>query len=160
MNKEAKSTLIRRIKKPAESEVRQILDIQEKCHLSRWSESDYYEEGLRSHSIFLIAETEFQIVGFMIVRISQTEFTETEADLLNFGVLPDFRRRGIGEGLYKTLRRKLLQLNVKKIWLEVRKSNENALRFYFGRGFQIVQSRKNFYSAPTEDGLLMKLEIG
>lgn len=39
--------------------------------------------------------------------------------------------------------------------LEVRQSNENAIRLYSNAGFVKVGERKNYYSEPAENAILM-----
>ena len=40
------------------------------------------------------------------------------------------------------------------ITLEVRESNKNAIALYESEGFEKVGVRKNFYSFPTENGII------
>ena len=47
--------------------------------------------------------------------------------------------------------------DVNSFYLEVRKSNENAISLYQKNGFKICGERKNFYKNPTENALLMCL---
>jgi len=41
------------------------------------------------------------------------------------------------------------------VWLEVRRSNESALRLYEREGFELVRVRKGYYP-PREDALIMR----
>lgn len=45
-----------------------------------------------------------------------------------------------------------------KWYLEVRESNLGAISFYEKLGFERVGIRKNFYTAPTENAVLMALQ--
>ena len=47
------------------------------------------------------------------------------------------------------------QAGVASCFLEVRKSNVRALALYESMGFQRVGTRRNFYEAPVEDGIVM-----
>jgi ribosomal-protein-alanine N-acetyltransferase len=42
------------------------------------------------------------------------------------------------------------------IVLEVRASNEAAIRLYSARGFEKIGVRRNFYNNPREDALIMR----
>ena len=44
---------------------------------------------------------------------------------------------------------------VRQFSLEVRSSNVSAQSLYLQQGFEIAGTRKNFYTHPTEDGLVM-----
>ncbi len=148
----------RRIELLSETEARQISQIGEDCRLARWSQTDYQNEPNRRDSIFLVAETANGCVGFLVARI--TGSIVVEADLLNMGVLNDYRKHGIGRELFEQFVNELSKAGGRAVWLEVRRSNDDAIRFYREKKFQIIQARKNFYSNPTEDALVMKLEIG
>jgi ribosomal-protein-alanine N-acetyltransferase len=41
------------------------------------------------------------------------------------------------------------------ITLEVRESNESAINFYDSQGFEKIAVRKNYYSNPIENAVLM-----
>ena len=66
-----------------------------------------------------------------------------------------WRRRGIGQMLLTDLLGKAAGRNVKRIFLEVRVSNEAALALYSQAGFQIIDKRKNYYEKPKEDAYIM-----
>ncbi len=148
------------LKTPSSEEILNIKQIEIDCRLSEWSLLDYQTESEREDSIFLVGKSEENIVAFLIARFSKN-FTETEseADLLNFGVSKSFQSRGVGDRLFKRLSEELCKEKIKTIWLEVRKSNENAVRFYLRRNFKIIQTRKNFYLSPVEDALVLKLDL-
>lgn len=145
-------------KKLTESELAEVKEIEVACRLSSWTLADYSAEFEREDSIFLIAEYGERLSGFLLARLTGDGFS-AEADLLNFGVLESFRNRKIGSALYESFIDELAARNVKTVWLEVRRSNEIALSFYLKRGFEMMQIRKNFYSNPSEDALVLKLEI-
>ena len=76
----------------------------------------------------------------------------------NIAVREEYRRQGVGEALLGAF----IRFGTEKLaflTLEVRPSNEPAIRFYMKHGFAQVGRRKNFYSAPKEDALLMTLEF-
>ncbi|MGC8759450.1 MAG: GNAT family N-acetyltransferase [Bryobacteraceae bacterium] len=74
-----------------------------------------------------------------------------EAELLNLAVHPEARRRGLGRAL-------LALLAGRKVWLEVRESNQAAIRFYESQGFRVYGRRRQYYRRPVEDAVLMVRE--
>ena len=76
-------------------------------------------------------------------------------ELNNIAVLPGYRRRGGGNALLLALSRIAQTRDCAAIQLEVRQSNRAALDFYLENGFAQVGRRKNYYTAPVEDALLL-----
>jgi len=77
----------------------------------------------------------------------------------NIGVMPEYRRRGIGEKLLGALEEYSVKNDITLLTLEVRASNTPAIGLYEKHGFEKVGTRKNYYKKPTEDGLLYNKEI-
>jgi ribosomal-protein-alanine N-acetyltransferase len=73
-----------------------------------------------------------------------------EVEVLNLAVDPAFRRQGIGTRL-------LLSIASRHVFLEVRESNEGALRLYRKLGFQEVGRREKYYDDPEETAIVMRL---
>ncbi len=140
-------------------DVSQILDIQVEGNLSKWSAEDYKNEIIRNDSILLAAKNNGETVGFLLARFVGTA-TETieygELDILNFGVFKKFRKQGVGNLLFEYLLDKFNEDGLRSIWLEVRESNVEAIRFYKNRGFRAIQTRRNFYRQPLENAIVMK----
>lgn len=78
-----------------------------------------------------------------------------EAEINNIGVVDKFRRLGIAKALFD---RAYNAAKAEKWYLEVRSSNSTAISFYEKLGFEQVGLRKNFYTSPTENAILMALE--
>ena len=72
----------------------------------------------------------------------------------NIAVFPSFRKMGVGDAIVKALCKKAEELG-EFISLEVRASNTNAISLYEKNGFIKAGVRKNFYSDPREDGLIL-----
>lgn len=78
-----------------------------------------------------------------------------EGYITNIAVHPDFRRKGIAHALTDSLKSEAEKLKLSFLTLEVRESNLAAIKLYEKSGFQVVGKRKNFYSDPKEDAILM-----
>ena len=84
-----------------------------------------------------------------------------EAHLLNFCVAPAWQRQGLGARLLNWSIETARRSGFSALLLEVRPSNENALRLYERFGFELIGRRKNYYPAPQrsrEDALVMRLK--
>jgi len=91
------------------------------------------------------------IVGFFLAR-SVCENLE----ILKIAVFPDCQRQGIGTQLMETAYAEGVRRGCSRCFLEVRKSNQNAIQFYYGHNFRIAGSRLNYYTDPVEDAWVME----
>ncbi len=78
-----------------------------------------------------------------------------EAHLSTLAVVPDLRRRGIGERLLGEAMRRAVRQGAEMMTLEVRVSNDVARRLYEKHGFHLVGRRRHYYRDNLEDALLM-----
>jgi ribosomal-protein-alanine N-acetyltransferase len=74
-----------------------------------------------------------------------------EGHIISIAVHPQHRRKGIGREL---LQQAMKNSHLKKIWAEVRRSNQGAQAFYSKMGFQIVGWVPNYYG--NEDALIVQ----
>lgn len=83
-----------------------------------------------------------------------------ECEVARIAVDVRARRRGIGKGLLAYLEKFCRDNGIKKILLDVRKSNQAAICFYDKNGFQTDGVRKGYYSGKMpEDAVLMSLAL-
>jgi ribosomal-protein-alanine N-acetyltransferase len=99
---------------------------------------------------FLIADLDGQPVGFLAAVVS----AEGQARILMFAVAAGFRDRGIGTQLMNAFIARSAERGLRRIELEVRKSNEGGIRFYQRYAFEIGYVMPAFYT-DGEDGLKM-----
>lgn len=77
------------------------------------------------------------------------------AHINNLAVRPDLRGRGLGTQLLAAIVTEAAHLGAEVLTLEVRASNEPALRLYAKGGFERSGLRKNYYTNPVEDALIL-----
>lgn len=125
--------------------------------LNDWNAEGYLRELGREDSLIFVAKLDKINIGFIALRLIKiySKKDENEAEIHNFAVAKHFQKQGIGA---KLLQQAIKAEKPRKIWLEVRKSNDTAVKFYIKNGFQVIGERKNYYINPLEDALLMKLE--
>lgn len=99
---------------------------------------------------FLVADLNGQPVGFLAAVIS----AEGQARVLMFAVAAGFRDRGIGTQLMNVFIGKSVERGIRRIELEVRKSNDGGIRFYQRYAFEIGYLMPSFYT-DGEDGIKM-----
>lgn len=162
-----------------------IKAIEIECGLSPWSRDDYVAELARADSIFIVAEYNSMIIGFLLARlitnhsygnyvenknirnphtrnigsVNNEHVNEHVIEIFNIGVRPFNRRSKVGNRLIAELLEKADKYGISTAFLEVRKSNSSAISFYQSFHFSIIYERKNLYTNPSENGLGMRLDM-
>lgn len=127
-----------------------LAEIEKACFHTPWS-ADMLREEL-GKGIFLVAEQDGAVAGYV-----GCQTVLDEGYITNVAVSPDCRRQGIGRALIAELTERAKRAGLAFVTLEVRASNAPAITLYEGAGFRRVGVRKNFYTAPAEDAVLMTL---
>lgn len=94
------------------------------------------------------------VAGFLILL-----FSVDDAELIQVAVKEQYRGRGIGEILIKEAVGLCRKEKKTHIFLEVRESNEYAIRLYLKTGFEKTGVRKKYYAGPIEDAVIMKAVV-
>ena len=133
-----------------EENIPQIAEIEKASFSKPWSEKSITESFLSQSNIFFVAEINGKIVGYIGMTLSIDE-----GYILNVAVLPQYRKQGVGRKLVESLISFGENNKLVFITLEVRESNIPAISLYTQYGFSQVGKRKNYYSNPSEDALLL-----
>lgn len=83
---------------------------------------------------------------------------EDTADLMTIAVAPEYRGRGLGRVMLRRLVGGARRRGAKKLFLEVRVSNDVAKRLYLNEGFERISVRKKYYP-DGEDAVVMVKEL-
>lgn len=126
--------------------------IEAECFSEPWSERGFTEFFGQSYSTAYVALHGDNVVGYAGMYI-----TYGEGNITNVAVSYRWRRLGAASRLIDSLAR---HEGVDRLLLEVRVSNLPAISLYKSRGFIIDGTRRDFYSNPREDALLMSLDTG
>lgn len=81
-----------------------------------------------------------------------------DGDIVNVAIDPSMRKMGLGHQMIHELIVYGRTLKVERYFLEVRESNTAGIKLYEGLGFKAYGIRKNFYTMPLENAVLMMLE--
>lgn len=138
-----------------------ILEIENASFSDPWSESMFLSHFNSKIGVTLIALVNDEICGYVnayvIAGDENGEYGEFE--IANIAVSPDFRRMHIGDKLIEVMSDIASKERCTKAFLEVRESNHPAQRLYLKNGFVVTGIRKNYYSNPRENAILMMREI-
>ena len=136
-------------------DIDRVCQIEKACFYAPWSRRSFEEElSGNSPAFYIVAEIEGEIVGYGgIWHILD------EGHITNVAVHPDFRKRGIGMILVKSIMTLSKKMGITSFTLEVRESNEDAINLYLKNGFQLSGRRRNYYEEKNgrEDALIFWL---
>lgn len=117
-----------------------------------WTEQSF-AEALQQDVLFIVVLKENAIVGYCGMYCSFEE-----GEITNVAVMPKEQGCGLGRKMMEYLLEQARERGIRRIILEVRISNENAIHLYESLGFHNCGIRKGFYEMPREDGMVMILE--
>ena len=142
------------VRKAEKKDVKVIVKRENVCFSTPETEESIYS-FLKSKTFFVdVIEDEGIVTGHCIYF-----FVPDNAEIISLAVTPEKRRMGYGRDLVYNVIERAKENNCKEVYLEVRKSNEAAISLYTSIGFHQVGERKNLYSKPEEDGLIMQYLI-
>ena len=138
------------IRKMKESDLDQVADIAKRAFTRPWSRQGFQEALPAENAIFLVAEENGVVEGYcgMFVAVD-------EGEIINIAVKPEFQRKGIADRLMQAMLSEGRKRAVYRMFLEVRVSNEAAIRLYEKNGFTRQGIRKDFYKEIHEDAYVM-----
>ena len=141
----------------AESEektVREIAEIEAECFSSPLTGEQIGRLMQDEHVLWVAAREGTVLVGYVWVQI-----VLDEGYIGNVAVRVDYRRRGVGDRLLNALNELAAERKLRFLTLEVRQGNDSALALYGKHGYRRTGLRKDYYTAPREDAVLMTKEF-
>lgn len=143
------------IRRMRESDLPGVLEIERVSFSNPWS-ADTFKGEIQNESIsfpmVVVEQPGEKVVAYVIYwRIHD------DVQINNVAVHPDYRRLGIGETMLRNIIEKLKKAGVSLISLDVRLSNSAAISFYKKLGFEVLGTRKGYYTCPDEDAYVMGL---
>jgi ribosomal-protein-alanine N-acetyltransferase len=123
-----------------------------------WTENIFRRELQLPISRTLLAvdrrEQGDQIAGFITYWMAADE-----VQLHKIVVSLPVRRCGVARCLFQSMMDQALARNLLRATLEVRRTNEAAVKLYKTFGYQVVAVRKGYYDETGEDALIMSAEL-
>lgn len=142
--------------RPADSgDLDEVVALELESFSDAWSRASFAELVSSERATFgVLRSAEEELLGYGVVL-----HVADEAELANLAVVPSCRRRGLGDTLLAWLLQCAVSRGARSVFLEVRASNEAALRLYKKQGFIPISIRKAYYRGPTEDAVVMKAAL-
>lgn len=141
------------IRKMTQDDLHQVCAIERDSFSEPWSEDDFSSSLQNANNYYLVVEIDGEIAaycGYWGIA--------GEGYIYNVAVKSEYRRKHIGYKMLKALLDEAAGRGINALTLEVRYSNKAAIALYESLGFRKAGIRKNFYSKPREDAVIMWLE--
>ena len=129
-----------------------VLEVEGESFTNPWTREMYAWE-LQNKSvchIYVVRMDDCRVAGFCAFWLVLDEI-----HINNVAMRPQFRQQGIGTALLQHVLAQARTLGARRATLEVRASNQGARRLYERLGFYVAGTRRNYYSNPVEDALIL-----
>lgn len=143
-----------RIRPAGWADVEAVAAIETQSFSNPWRAEDFRALLGRWGALFLVVEEGGEVVGYAVAW-----WVLEEGELANIAVREQNRGKGVGAALLDRVLEELLARGVRKVFLEVRISNERAIGLYRSRGFTRLGVRRGYYQNPTEDGWVLVCDL-
>ena len=128
--------------------IEQIFNLEKEIFKSSAFSKSYLNTLIKGDNSFIyVYLIDDKVCGYLMILDSIDVY-----EILAIATIEEYRNKGIAQEL-------LNKIKTKDIFLEVRESNQPAINFYKKNNFKEISIRKNYYSEPTENAIIMKLEV-
>lgn len=138
------------IRKMEEGDLEEVYAIERETFSEPWSKASFLDAISEENNHYIVAVIDGSVVGYCGYY-----GVAGEGYIYNVAVSPRFRRQGIGYKMLSELIRHAEERGIFSMTLEVRKSNLPAINLYKKLGFVEAGIRKDFYTKPREDAIIM-----
>ena len=136
-------------------DIGRVVALEHEAFSDAWSRASFEQLLDDARALFVVACDDQDVVQGYVVAW----YVLDEGEIANLAVASAARRRGIGSLLLDSAIATARARGAVTVYLEVRDSNETARSLYASRGFVQVTRRRRYYLDPTEDALVLKLDL-
>lgn len=141
------------IRKMTEDDLPEVCEIEQDSFSQPWRKEDFCGAMNDANNCYLVSVVDDRIAGYCGYW-----GVAGEGDIYNVAVKKDYRGQRIGFELMTALIADAISRGITSLTLEVRSSNLAALHLYEALGFERAGIRKDFYTKPKEDAVIMWLK--
>ncbi|MGI6434536.1 MAG: ribosomal protein S18-alanine N-acetyltransferase [Syntrophomonadaceae bacterium] len=138
------------IRKMTGRDLDEIMIIEMESFTLPWTRKSYENELSNQYATYMVADYEGEVAAYGGIWVVQDE-----AHITNVAVARKHRGQGIGSTLLSALVNTARLKRASRVFLEVRVSNEPALKLYSNQGFAPAGLRKQYYDDNNEDAIIM-----
>lgn len=121
-----------------------IMNVELQCYPHPWTEG-IFRDCIRVGYTGYVYVEDNTILAYGLISIAANE-----AHVLNVCVVPHKQGQGLGRGMLRKLIESAGEKGADTVFLEVRKSNQTAVKLYESERFKRIGVRKNYY--PDDEG--------
>ena len=122
-----------------------VMDIELRAYEFAWSRGNFADSLSAGYVAQVLCDDNARLQGYFVALAGVDEM-----HLLNITVEPRLQGRGLGQQLLDGVLLSATQHGAALLWLEVRPSNERALRLYERYGLHAVARRRGYYPAMVD----------
>lgn len=144
-------------------DIKQVVSINQRCLPENYP--DQFFMGLHYHApkAFFVAEYEGEIIGYIMCRIERGisgfgRMPVKKGHIVSVAVLQTLRKRGFGKALIKAGMVGMMDYGATEFFLEVRKTNEEAVGVYEKLGYSVRRVLRGYYRDGEDAYLMVKKE--
>jgi len=141
-------------RKMKEQDLEQVISIEKECFPDPWSYLSFKSDIHNEMALPMVLDFDGSIAGYSSLYI-----VADELQIGNFAVRAESRGHGAAKLMMEEIIKIARNRDCSTIYLEVRESNNPAIKLYSSFGFKQVGRRKNYYRSPKENAIVMAKEI-
>ena len=122
-----------------------LVKVEEECFCSGYARNTFEKELQNKLAFYIVAEDNGEVLGYAGMWNMCGS-----ADIMNVGVRPVHRRKGIAEAMLEKLEEYCNKNDVFEINLEVRGGNIPARTLYLKMGYEEIAVRKGYYDGKED----------
>lgn len=145
-----------RLRVMREEDLDAVMEIELRAYPFPWSRGIFRDCLRAGYPAWVLEQGDATVIGYGVLSVAAEE-----AHILNVCTAPHVQGRGHGRRLLRALVQQARLRGAKRLFLEVRPSNPNALALYEDEGFTEIGRRPRYYPAHAgrEDAIVMALEL-
>jgi ribosomal-protein-alanine N-acetyltransferase len=153
-----------KLRKFTQNDLRSVVHINSVCLPENYTDYFFIDLYQKFPETFIVAEENGEVAGYIMCRVelglSNFGFSGVikKGHIVSVAVLPQYRRKGIGQALITEAMEGMRLYSAKQCFLEVRVTNTPAIDLYKKLGFQVTRTIHNYY-ADGEDSYVMSCEL-
>ncbi|TFW09910.1 ribosomal-protein-alanine N-acetyltransferase [Oxalobacteraceae bacterium OM1] len=135
----------------------EVLNIENDVYPHPWTRGNFLDSMYSGYDTWVLREPSGMLAGYFLLM-----FAVDESHLLNISVRRDLHGKGVGRLQLDKVIALSRDKGMQSVLLEVRPSNEQALKVYLRYGFEQIGIRRGYYPAAEgkrEDAIVMRFHL-